>query len=140
MNKLSIAPLVAISVLVLSAQVTIAQTSASDESRRPSTDQRVAPDNTKSNEVDPSNRDQTADNQKNASSDIDVTRRIRRSVISDKSLSTYGHNVKIVTARGTVTLNGVVRTDDEKTKVAMKAAAVVGNEHVVNKIKVAPRK
>ena len=48
--------------------------------------------------------------------------------------------MKIVTANGTVTLNGVVRTDDEKVEIGMKAASVVGRDHVVNDIKVAPSK
>ena len=69
-----------------------------------------------------------------------MTRRIRSSVTADKSLSTYGHNVKIVTANGTVTLNGVVRSDDEKAEIGAKAAAIAGKDHVVNDLKVAPTK
>ncbi len=101
-------------------------------------DKTVAPDNTKSNKQNPSNMNQTADNQTNNSADMDITRRIRRSVTSDQNLSTYGHNVKIVSANGTVTLNGVVRTDAEKAEIGMKAASVVGKDHVANEIKVAP--
>jgi hypothetical protein len=33
--------------------------------------------------------------------------------MADKSLSTYGHNVKIVAVKGQVTLNGAVRSDVE---------------------------
>jgi hyperosmotically inducible periplasmic protein len=76
----------------------------------------------------------------NDSTDVELTQRIRRSVTADKNLSAYGHNVKIVSANGTVTLNGVVRTDAEKAEIGMKAASVAGKDHVVNEIKVAPPK
>lgn len=72
--------------------------------------------------------------------DMDLTKRIRESVMADKALSTYAHNVKIVVVNGTVTLNGVVRSAAERNAVAMKAEAVAGKEHVVNDVKVAPPK
>jgi hyperosmotically inducible periplasmic protein len=137
MTKPTTSLFLAATLLVLGIQFAIAQSSPTDSSSAPSMDT-VAPDNTKSNKQDPSNMNQTADNQMNNSTDMDITRRIRRSVTDDKNLSTYGHNVKIVSANGTVTLNGVVRTDGEKAGIGMKAASVVGNDHVVNEIKVAP--
>ena len=45
--------------------------------------------------------------------DRDTTAKIRRSVVADKSLSTYGHNVKIISQGGTLTLKGPLRSDDE---------------------------
>jgi hypothetical protein len=128
-----------LSALTLTVQAATAQTGADTSpstSRNPST----APDNTKSNRQNPPNTDQTADQQTNNSTDLDVAKRIRRSVTEDKNLSTYGHNVKIVAVSGHVTLNGVVRSDDEKAAIAAKAASVVGKEHVVNDLKVAPSK
>ena len=53
------------------------------------------------------------------------------------SLSTYAHNIKIVSVNGTVTLNGVVRSEKEKNSIAMKAAAVAGKDRVVNELKIA---
>jgi osmotically-inducible protein OsmY len=138
MTKPTTSSFLAATLLVLGIQFAIAQSSPTDSSSAPSMAKPVAPDNTKSNKQDPSNMNQTADNQMNNSTDMDITRRIRRSVSDDKNLSTYGHNVKIVSANGTVTLNGVVRTDGEKAEIGMKAASVVGNDHVVNEIKVAP--
>jgi hyperosmotically inducible periplasmic protein len=99
----------------------------------------VAPDNTKSNKVDASNS-QTADAQSNNAMDLDLTKRIRQSVIADKSLSTYAHNVKIVSVNGSVTLNGVVRTPDEKSAVEMKAADIAGKDKVTSQLKVAASK
>jgi hypothetical protein len=47
----------------------------------------VAPDNAKSNTSDASNATATADSQSNNSADLDLTKRIRQSVMADKSLS-----------------------------------------------------
>jgi hyperosmotically inducible periplasmic protein len=104
----------------------------------PATATTVAADNAKSNKVDPSNSTATSDAQTNKASDIDVTRRIRQSVMADKSLSMYAHNVKIVTVNGSVTLNGVVRSADEKNAVETKAAAIAGKDNVTDSLKVSP--
>jgi osmotically-inducible protein OsmY len=98
----------------------------------------VATDNTKSNKVDPSDRGATADKQGNDAADIDLAKRIRQSVMADKSLSTYGHNVKIVAMNGTVTLNGVVDSAQEKAAIGQKATSIAGNGHVVDDMKLAP--
>ncbi len=99
-----------------------------------------AADNTKSNSV-PVNsamRASIADGQTNTASDLTITQRIRKSVIADKNLSTYAHNVKIVSVNGAVTLNGVVKSDREKNVVAMKAQAVVSKDKVTNDLTIAP--
>src|SRR5947208_1668079 len=49
----------------------------------------VPADNTKNNSQDPSNMATTADSQKNNMSDVKITQQIRRSIMADKSLSTY---------------------------------------------------
>jgi len=96
-------------------------------------------DNTRSNK-DPSNSEMTADSQKNDSNDLNLTQQIRKSIMADKALSTYAHNVKVVAVGGTVTLNGVVRTAKEKSKISAIAAQVAGKDHVVDELKVAPSK
>jgi hyperosmotically inducible protein len=98
------------------------------------------PDNTKSNQTDPSNREVTADVQKENETDRGLVQRIRKSLMAKKDLSTYAHNVKIVALNGQVTLNGVVRSDDEKRKVASLAEEVAGKQNVVNDLKVTPPK
>ena len=141
MNRSSLSWLLAIPVVVLAGQFAVAQTSPTDSgSATNSTQRTVAPDNTKSNREDPTNMTHTAGTQSNNTTDTDITRRIRSSVTADTNLSTYGHNVKIITANGTVTLNGVVRSEDEKTEIGAKAAAVAGKDHVVNDLKVAVNK
>jgi hyperosmotically inducible protein len=100
----------------------------------------VAPDNSKSNKVDESNVTSTADTQTNRATDLDLTKRIRQSIVADRSLSTYAHNIKIVTVKGSVTLNGVVRSEDEKGAIEMKAANIAGQNKVTSDLKIAPSK
>ena len=87
----------------------------------------VPADNTKVNQRDQNANEPTADQQKNKTSDRDMTQQIRKSIMKDKSLSTYAHNVKIITQNGQVTLKGPVRSDDEKRAVESKAAEVAGH-------------
>ena len=92
----------------------------------------TAPDNSSHNK----NQAKTADSQKDTSSDREITQKIRQSIVADKSLSTYAHNVKIITQGGQVTLKGPVKNEDEKQAVASKAADVAGAEKVSNQLSV----
>jgi hyperosmotically inducible periplasmic protein len=47
-------------------------------------------------------------------------------VVKDQSLSMLAHNVKIVSANGSLTLRGPMRTEEEKTAIASKAQAIAG--------------
>ncbi len=58
--------------------------------------------------------------------------------MNDKSLSTYAHNIKIITRDGHVTLKGPVRTEDEKTAIGEKATQVAGAGNVTNHLTIAP--
>jgi osmotically-inducible protein OsmY len=49
-------------------------------------------------------------------------------LVKDKSLSTYGHNVKVISQNGMVTLKGPVRSEDEKSAIEAKAVEVVGKQ------------
>ena len=60
--------------------------------------------------------------------------------MDDKTLSTYAHNVKVITQDGRVTLKGPVCTEEEKKIVEAKATEVAGTGHVVNEMSVAPAK
>jgi hyperosmotically inducible periplasmic protein len=68
--------------------------------------------------------------QSNRSSDLTITRNIRRAVIKDKSLSTEAHNVTIITKDGKVTLKGKVKSDAEKQTVESAATNVAGAGNV----------
>jgi hyperosmotically inducible periplasmic protein len=96
-------------------------------------------DNTKMNQRDRNSNEATADQQKANRSDRDITQQIRKSIASDRSLSTYGHNVKVITQNGMVTLKGPVRSEEEKKAVEDKAAEVAGAEKVTNEIDVQPK-
>jgi osmotically-inducible protein OsmY len=98
------------------------------------------PDNTKVNTRDRAKGAVTADQQKENASDRDLTQKIRRAVMADKSLSTYAHNVKIVAQGGQVTLKGPVRTAEEKQSIEAKAVEVAGAGHVTNQMSIAPSK
>jgi hyperosmotically inducible protein len=58
--------------------------------------------------------------------------------MSDRSLLTDARNVKIINQNGTVTLRGTVRSEQEKTNVESKAAAVAAQDNVRSPIEVAP--
>jgi len=95
------------------------------------------PDNTKLNQNEKATN-KTADQQKNNQSDLELTRQIRRAIVQDKSLSTYAHNVKIMTQGGMVTLKGPVKSEEEKTAIEQKAAQVAGgNAKIQNDLQVA---
>lgn len=87
----------------------------------------VQPDNTQMNMRDRNTDRVTADQQKDNESDRTITQRIRRAIIGDKSLSTYAHNIKIISEGGAVTLKGPVRSTREKNVIIQKAVDVTGS-------------
>jgi hypothetical protein len=100
----------------------------------------AAPDNTKVNKRDRHGAGITADSQKIDKADQDLSRNIRKAIVKDKSLSTYAHNVKIVSIDGAVTLKGPVRSDQEKQAIETKASAIAGAGKVTSELTVAPGK
>lgn len=102
--------------------------------------QQPAPDNSKTNQADRDKSSATADQQKMNPADRELTRKIRSAITDDKSLSTYAHNVKIISRDGKVTLKGPVRSDDEKAAVLNKATEIAGQENVIDQLQVAPKK
>lgn len=103
------------------------------------TGQAPAADNTKVNERDREKNEPTADQQKANRSDQDITQQIRQSIMKDESLSTYAHNVKVISQNGIVTLKGPVRSEDEKSAIEAKAVEVVGKDKVTNQLEVKPK-
>jgi hyperosmotically inducible periplasmic protein len=100
-----------------------------DQSSAPMT----SPDNSANNKA----HNHTADQQSEATSDRTLTKKIRQSLVADKALSTYGHNVKIITKDGMVTLKGPVHSEEEKSSIASKAAEVAGSsDKVTNQLTV----
>ena len=95
-----------------------------------------APDNTAVNKRDRDKTEPTADQGKNNLSDRDMMKHIRRDVVGDKSLSTYGHNVKIISEHGKVTLKGPVRSEEEKRAIEEHARRYAGDGNVNNELTV----
>jgi hyperosmotically inducible periplasmic protein len=105
----------------------------------PQNSQQPAPDNTKTNQGDASKDATTADQQKMNPADRNTTRQIRKSIMQDKSLSMYAHNIKIITQDGKVTLKGPVRSEEDKASIEAKAIAVAGADNVTDQLEVAPK-
>jgi hyperosmotically inducible protein len=103
-------------------------------------DPQPKPDNTKVNKRDRDSDAPTADKQKMNPSDRETTKKIRAAIHDDKSISTYAHNVKVITQDGKVTLKGPVRSEEEKSNIAMKATQVAGDGNVDNQLDVTPAK
>lgn len=78
----------------------------------------------------------TADEQPNNKGDIELTRKIRRAVVKNDSLSLMAHNIKIVTVNGAVTLRGPVKTEEEKATIANTAQQIAGADKVDNQLEV----
>jgi hyperosmotically inducible protein len=127
----------AVSVLIVMAfMVAGALTRSQAQSTEP---QSTSPDNTKMNAQDHDKVAPTADQQKDNRSDREITQQIRQSLVKDKSLSTYGHNVKVVTQNGQVTLKGPVRSDDEKKAIEAKATEIAGENKVTSELNIKPQ-
>jgi osmotically-inducible protein OsmY len=99
--------------------------------------QQPAPDNTKKNKDQTS---PTADQQKMNPADRAITQKLRKAIHEDQNLSTYAHNIKIITQDGKVTLRGPVRSEDEKNNLQAKAVTVAGQDNVTNQLEIAPSK
>lgn len=93
-------------------------------------------DNTRENK----NNLPTADQQKETKADRDLAAKIRKSLVADKSLSTYGHNVKIIVQNGEVTLKGPVRSEEESQAIQAKAQQFATGTAIHNELTVAPSK
>jgi hyperosmotically inducible protein len=104
---------------------------------QPQSDTSPMADNTKVNQRDKNPNEATADGQKMNAADQALTAKIRRTVIADKTLSTYAHNIKIVSQDGVVTLKGPVHSEAEVNNLIAKAADAAGSpDRVVNQLSI----
>lgn len=72
--------------------------------------------------------------QSEKSTDITITAEIRKALMADSGMSMNAQNCKVITANGTVTLEGVVDSQAEKDAVEARAKAVAGVNSVVNRL------
>ena len=90
------------------------------------------PDNTAVNQRDRNASEPTADQQKTNATDQQLSASIRKQIVQDKSLSTYAHNIKIISQNGEVTLKGPVKSEDERQSILAKARATTGKDDKVH--------
>lgn len=94
-------------------------------------------DNTGKNKRDMQQKTLTpVDQMKGSATDVEITRRIRESIVKDDSLSMDAHNVKIITVRGVSTLRGPVDSASEKAKIVSMAQQVAGSASVRDQLEV----
>jgi osmotically-inducible protein OsmY len=74
--------------------------------------------------------------QKMSKADRDLTRKIRRAVVSDKDLSIEAHNIHISAQDGAVTLMGAVKSDQEKQAIEDKASSIAGAGKVTDELSI----
>lgn len=104
------------------------------------TDSGIKPDNTKVNKQARDANQPTADQQTNNAADLDLIKNIRRSIVEDKSLSSYAHNIKVIGQNGIVTLKGPVKSEAEKSAIVSKAVSLAGGaDKVVDQMSVKQR-
>jgi len=83
-------------------------------------------------------REVTPFDQGEDATDVRITADIRRSIMTDKSMSMDAQNVKIITNNGVTTLRGQVDSDAEKQAIEAKAKTVNGVVRVDDQLEVKP--
>jgi len=99
-------------------------------------DMPVAADNTAKNVRDRADDALTPMDQGGSEADRTITQQIRKAVVANDDLSVNAQNVKIITRDGTVTLRGPVKTESEKTSIALAAKSTSGVKNVDNQLQV----
>src|ERR1700716_1855209 len=93
----------------LSVNVPVPAVRAQDKSPdKHQSESQPSPDNTEKNLPTNHRNANRADQQSDEAGDRELTRKIRQSLVQDKSLSVYAHNVKIITRGEMVELKGPV--------------------------------
>lgn len=110
---------------------------ATDTAGSTQTTNAPAPDNSAANSKANSETGITAQEASNTKSDVKLTAKIRQALVKDKELSTYAHNVKIITENGQVVLKGPVKSEAEKLDVESKAGRIAGADRVRSELEVA---
>lgn len=134
MSKRLAIPLFAISTVLIGNSAPILAFQTSGDSAKPKAD------NTRANKQDRERGEPSADQARQNKGDRELMQQIRKSIMEDKALSTYAHNVKIIARNGKVTLKGAVRSEEEKRTIESKAVAVAGQGNVTGELTVKPAK
>lgn len=85
----------------------------------------------------------TADDQiKGDKTDVEITRILREELMRDKELSTYAHNISIITLGNNITLRGTVKNKSEGIRIEEMVKSLTHDKKVTNKLtynKVVPK-
>ncbi len=93
-------------------------------------------DNTGINQRDKSGATKTPQDQSNQEQDRKLLASVRRALVAEKSLSTQGHNAKVMVEGGVVTLRGPVKSVEEKALVESVAKQIDGVTKIDNQLDV----
>jgi hyperosmotically inducible periplasmic protein len=93
-------------------------------------------DNSGINDRDRDTNNLTPGDQGNTQADIDLTQKIRKSLVMDTTYSMTAKNIKIITLNGRVTLRGPVNSDSEKSGIEALAKNIAGDGNVDDQIEV----
>lgn len=78
----------------------------------------------------------TSENQSSKDRDLNITKKIRKSLMADETLSTSAKNIKVITIDGMVTLRGEVDNDQERYKIEQKVKSISGVTQLSNQLQV----
>lgn len=90
--------------------------------------------NTGVNKRDRNSQRMTPFDQPNDKADVSLAAAVRQAIYKDKSLSMSAHNLKLIAAKGVVTLRGPVASAEEKSRVESTVKAVAGVSSVDNQL------
>jgi hypothetical protein len=68
--------------------------------------------------------------------DMNTTRRVRKAILADQSLSSEARHVKVTTANGVLMLRGSVKSDAERDDLGTRALKLAGKNRVENQLEV----
>lgn len=72
---------------------------------------------------------------RSADADTELTRKLRERLMADNQLSTSAHNVKIITVKEAIILEGPVANRSERVKIENYARMMAGKKKVYNRLK-----
>lgn len=82
----------------------------------------------------------TADDQRKGSkSDMETTRSLREKLMYDRTLSTYAHNISIITLGNNVTLRGKVKNKEESMRLEEMVKKHSPDKNVINQLTINKR-
>jgi len=91
-------------------------------------------DNTQINQRDRHTEHATPFDQSNDAADIKLAASVRAAIVADDGLSSAAHNLKLIAAKGVVTLRGPVKDAAEKARVESIVHSVAGVSQVENQL------